>query len=133
MGCGNIILGSRKKWIDKQIRFCKSMGHLHVSLMSRISIKGSPRKNFLKMGSQNKKFEKPCFRETQPISRATIPSLFLRFVLILRYYVLENINVLISKKCPYLWLASLFFLIFCSITILNKQYLIDIETISISS
>jgi len=28
-------------------------------------------------------------------------SLFLRFVLILQY-VLENINVLISKKCPYL-------------------------------
>ena len=32
--------------------------------------------------------------------RATIPSLFLRFVLILQYYVLENISLLISKKCP---------------------------------
>ena len=35
------------------------------------------------------------------IHKATIPSLFLRFVLIL-HYVLENITVLISKKCPYL-------------------------------
>jgi len=35
------------------------------------------------------------------IIRATIPSLFLRFVLILQYYVFENIN-LISNKCPYL-------------------------------
>jgi len=47
------------------------------------------------------------------ITRASIPSLFLRFVLILQYYVLVNITVLISKKCPYLWPASLFFLIFC--------------------
>jgi len=47
------------------------------------------------------------------IGRATIPSSFLRFVLMLHYYVLENINVLISKKCPYLRLTSLF-LIFCS-------------------
>jgi len=59
-------------------------------------------------------------------------SLFLRFVLILQYYVLETITVLISKKCAYLCLASLFFLIFCSIAILNKQYLIDTQTISIS-
>jgi len=34
--------------------------------------------------------------------KATAPSLFLRFVLIFQYYVLENIPVLISKKCPYL-------------------------------
>jgi len=33
---------------------------------------------------------------------STIPSLFLRFVLILQYYVLENVTVLISQKCPYL-------------------------------
>jgi len=44
------------------------------------------------------------------IGRAAIPSLFLRFVLILQFYVLENIAVLNSKKCPYLRLASLFFL-----------------------
>jgi len=44
------------------------------------------------------------------IGRATTPSLFLRFVLILHYYVLENINVLISKKFPYLRLTSLFVL-----------------------
>ena len=31
-----------------------------------------------------------------------LPSLFLGFVLILQYYVVENITVLISKKCPYL-------------------------------
>ena len=62
-----------------------------------------------------------------------LASLFPRFVLILQYYVLENITVLVTKKCPYLWLASLFFLIFCSITILNKQNLIGIQTISISS
>jgi len=36
------------------------------------------------------------------IYKATIPSLFLRFVFILKYYVLENITALISKKCPYL-------------------------------
>jgi len=49
------------------------------------------------------------------------------------YYVLENITVLISKKCLYLGLASLFFLIFCGVIFLKKQYLIDIQTISISS
>ena len=63
-----------------------------------------------------------------PINRATILSIFLRFVLILKYYVLENITVLISKKCLYLWFASLIFLIFCSVTILNKEYLINIQT-----
>jgi len=36
------------------------------------------------------------------MDRATIPFLFLRFFLILQYYVLENITILISKKCPYL-------------------------------
>jgi len=35
------------------------------------------------------------------IGRASIPSLFLRFVLILKVYTLEKIIVLISKKCPY--------------------------------
>jgi len=44
------------------------------------------------------------------MARATIPSLFLRFVLILQCHVLVNLKVLISKKCPYLLLASLFFL-----------------------
>jgi len=64
-----------------------------------------------------------CDSHHSYVVRATISSLFLRFVLILQYYVLENITVLISKKCPYLWLASLLCLIFCGITILNKQYL----------
>ena len=36
------------------------------------------------------------------IGRATIPSFFLRFVLILQCYVLENFTVRIFKKCPYL-------------------------------
>ena len=75
-----------------------------------------------------------CFRqgsEYSPMYRATILSLFLRFVLVLQYYVLENITVLISKKCPHLWLASLFFLIFCSVTFLNRQYLMDMHAISI--
>ena len=40
------------------------------------------------------------------LGRATISSLFLRFVLMLQYYVSENVTVLISKKCPYLWLIS---------------------------
>ena len=31
-----------------------------MSLTSRLSIKGSPRKNVLKMGRRTKKFEKPC-------------------------------------------------------------------------
>jgi len=35
------------------------------------------------------------------IDRATTPSLFLRFVLILQCYVLENMTALISKKRPY--------------------------------
>jgi len=59
------------------------------------------------------------------MSRATIPSLFLRFVLILQCYVLKNITVLISKKCPYLGPVSLF-VDLESITILDKQHLIDI-------
>ena len=54
------------------------------------------------------------------IGRATIPSLFLRFVLSLQCYVLENITVLISKKCLYLQLLPLF-LIFCSVTVLNTN------------
>jgi len=33
-------------------------------------------------------------------SRRTIPFLFLRFVLTFKYCALENITVLISKKCP---------------------------------
>ena len=39
-----------------------------------------------------------------------IPSLFLRFVLILQYYVLENITVLVTKKCPHCVLRPYFFL-----------------------
>jgi len=35
------------------------MGHVHVSLTSRLSIKGSPRKNFFKWGCRTKTFEKP--------------------------------------------------------------------------
>ena len=34
------------------------------------------------------------------ITKATTPSLFLRIVPILKYCVLENIIVVISKKCP---------------------------------
>jgi len=52
--------------------------------------------------------------------RATIPSLFLRFVLILQYYVLENITLL----TPYFYDLSLFVtwvLIFCGITNLNTR------------
>jgi len=41
-----------------------------------------------------------------------IPSLFIRFVLFLKVCVLENFVVLISKKCTYFELASLFYLIF---------------------
>jgi len=55
------------------------------------------------------------------IGRATTPSLFLRFVLSFQCYVLENITVLISKKCLYVQLSPLLFLIFCSITILNTN------------
>jgi len=46
------------------------------------------------------------------ITTAAIPSLFLRFVLMMKGTVLENIIVLISKKCAYFGLASLFHLIF---------------------
>jgi len=46
------------------------------------------------------------------IGRATILSLFLRIVLILKYYGLENIIVLNSKKFSYMLFASLIFLIF---------------------
>jgi len=44
------------------------MGRLHVSLTYRLSIKGWPRKNFLKMGRRTKKFEKPC--RSQPCVKA---------------------------------------------------------------
>ena len=54
--------------------------------------------------------------------RASIPSLFLRFVLILKVYILEKIIVLIFKKCPYFWLASLFCLIFNKAAILRKPF-----------
>jgi len=43
------------------------------------------------------------------------------------YYVSEIITVLISKKCLYLGLASLFCLIFCVVIFSNKQYLIDTD------
>jgi len=56
---------------------------------------------------------------------ATIRSLFLRFVLILQYYVLENINVLVSKIRPCLGLASLFFFSFCNVIIFNRLNLTD--------
>jgi len=56
------------------------------------------------------------------IIRASIPSLFLRFVLILKVYILKKIIVLISKKCPYFWLASLFCLIFNNDAILRKPF-----------
>ena len=49
------------------------------------------------------------------IYRAAIPSLFLRFVVIMKRTVLENVIVLISKKCTYFGLASLFHLIFSNI------------------
>ena len=42
------------------------------------------------------------------IGRAAITSLFLRFVLFLKVCALENIFVLISKKCPYFDLCPYF-------------------------
>ena len=60
-----------------------------------------------------------CFSH---ITRASIPSLFLRFVLILKVYILKKIIVLISKKCPYFWLTSLFCLIFNKAAILRKPF-----------
>ena len=47
------------------------------------------------------------------ICRAAITSLFLRFVLILKVCVFENIFVLISKKCPYFDLCPYFCPYFC--------------------
>jgi len=49
-----------------------------------------------------------------------MPFLFLRIVLILKYYVLENITVFISVKYPPKCSLRPIFLIFCSITILNR-------------
>jgi len=46
------------------------------------------------------------------ITRATIPYLFVRFVLSMKGIVLENFVVLTSKKYTYFGLASLFYLIF---------------------
>jgi len=46
------------------------------------------------------------------ITRATIPSLFVRFVLGMKGTVLENFIALISKKCTYFGLVSKFCLIF---------------------
>ena len=46
--------------------------------------------------------------EVTVITRAAIMSLFLRFVLILKVCVLENISVLISKICPYFDLCPYF-------------------------
>ena len=51
-------------------------------------------------------------RKTWEIRRAAITSLFLRFVLILKVCVLENIFVLISKICSYFDLCPYFCLIF---------------------
>jgi len=46
------------------------------------------------------------------ITRANIPSLFVRFVLSMKGTILENFTVLTCKKCSYFVLASLFYLIF---------------------
>jgi len=56
------------------------------------------------------------------INRASTPCLFLRFVPILKDYVLENINVLISEKWPCFWHVSSFF-----------STILGIEIVSISS
>ena len=45
------------------------------------------------------------------MGRAAITSLFLRFVFFLKVCVLENIFVLISKKCPYFDLFPCFYFI----------------------
>ena len=54
--------------------------------------------------------EKNCVKlgVSVAIVRAAITSLFLRFVLFLKVCVLENILVLISKKCPYFDLCPYF-------------------------
>ena len=54
------------------------------------------------------KFSCPCDTAISYIGRAAITSLFLRFVLILKVCVLENIFVLISKICPYFDLCPYF-------------------------
>jgi len=62
-------LGLRNKlaWQTRYKRFCKLMGRLHVSMTSRLSINGPPRKNFLKIGSQNKKVLRcPTLRHRLP-------------------------------------------------------------------
>jgi len=46
------------------------------------------------------------------ITRATIPSLFVRFVLNMKEALLENFIVPTSKTCTYFGLASLLYLIF---------------------
>ena len=47
---------------------------------------------------------------SQLIDRVAISCLFLRFVHIFKSNVLQNINVLISKKCAYFRLLCLYFL-----------------------
>jgi len=46
------------------------------------------------------------------IARATVLSLFVRFILSVKGTVLENFTVFTSKKCTYFRLAPLFYLIF---------------------
>ena len=84
MGSWNIILGSRNKlaWQTRCKCFCKLIGRLHVSLTSRLSIKGPRRKNYFKMRPQNKKFEKPCSKamETPPKTRSYLNEMCVLFV-----------------------------------------------------
>jgi len=52
----NPIWGRERNRLDKPDKcFCKLMVRLHVSLTSRLSIKGRLENNFLKMGPQKKK------------------------------------------------------------------------------
>jgi len=57
------------------------MGRLHVSLTSRLSIKGSPRKNCLKMGRRTKKFEKSWPRRCH-LRKSYVCTSFVRRVLL---------------------------------------------------
>ena len=47
-------------------------------------------------------------KRCRPIARVAISCLFLRFVLIFKSNVLQNMNALISKKCAYFRLPCLF-------------------------
>jgi len=58
-------------------------------------------KDYRYMKARYLSFLSKCFQQafSTPISKATVPFLFLRIVLNLKYYVLEDIIILISKKC----------------------------------